>query len=82
MLSPTPDLANKWQLTKLGVDPTAVPPYVLILLGDNEGNCCVYDAAEGYKMVFASSSYEEAKLWLMEDEYERIEGRLQVEEVV
>ena len=82
MLSPTPDLGNKWRFTELWVDSTAVPAYDLILSGDNEGNCCVYDAAEGYKIVFASSISEEAKLWLMEDEYERIEGQLRVEEVV
>ena len=68
------------------VDSTAVPAYDLILSGDNERNCCVYDATEGYKIVFASSSSEEAKLWLLEDEYEQIEEQieeqLRVEEVV
>lgn len=82
MLSPAQDLANNWQFTELWIDPTAIPPYVLILLGDGEGNCCIYDPTESYKIVFASSTYEEAKLWLLEDEYERIEGRLRVEEVV
>ncbi len=82
MLSPAQDLANNWQFTELWIDPTAIPPYVLILLGDSEGNCCIYDPTESYKIAFASSSYEEAKLWLLEDEYERIEGRLRVEEVV
>ena len=81
MLSPVPDLANNWQFTELWVDPTAVPPYVLILLGDSEGNCCVLDPTQNYKIVFSSSSYQEAKLWLLEDEYERVEGRLIVEQV-
>ena len=27
------------------------------------------------------SSYEEAKLWLLEDEYERVEGRVLAEQV-
>ncbi len=82
MLSPAQDLANNWQFAELWIDPTAIPPYVLILLGDSDGNCCIYDPTESYKIVFASSTYEEAKLWLLEDEYERIEGRLRVEEVV
>ena len=66
-------------LTELWVDPTASPPYVLILLGDNSGNSSIYDPAQNYQIVFASSSYEEAKLWLLEDEYERVERRLQME---
>lgn len=81
MLSPAPDLANNWQFTELWVDPTAVPPYVLILLGDSEGKCCVFDPTQNYKIIFSSSSYQEAKLWLLEDEYERVEGRLLVEQV-
>ena len=81
MLSPAPDLANNWQFTELWVDPTAVPAYVLILLGDSDGNCCVYDPNQGYKIVFSSYSYEQAKLWLLEDEYERVEGRMLVEQV-
>jgi hypothetical protein len=36
----------------------------------------VYDPAEGYKVIFTCSSYEEAQLWLLEDEYEPIEGRI------
>jgi hypothetical protein len=36
----------------------------------------VYDPAEQYKVIFASPDYEEAKLWLLEDEYELVRGRL------
>jgi hypothetical protein len=36
----------------------------------------VYDPAEGYKVIFTCSSYEEAQLCLLEDEYEPIEGRI------
>ena len=79
MLFPAPDLANNWEFTELWVDPTAIPPYILVLLADKQGNCCIYDPKERDKLVFASSSYEEAKLWLLEDEYERVEGRLTAE---
>lgn len=81
MSFPVPDLANNWQFTELWVDPTSIPPYVLMLLGDDQGNFCIFDPAEGYKLVFACSCYEEAKMWLLEDEYERVEGRLLVEQV-
>lgn len=52
------------------------PPYLLLLLGNQAGNCCVYDPAERYKVIFTSSTYEEAQNWLLEDEYEPIEERL------
>jgi hypothetical protein len=40
----------------------------------------VYDPAEGYKVIFTNSTYEEAQNWLLEDEYEPIEGRLSAAE--
>ncbi|MGK7903813.1 MAG: hypothetical protein AB4352_20895 [Hormoscilla sp.] len=36
MLSTAPDLGNNWGFTEVWVDPTSVPPYVLMLLGDEE----------------------------------------------
>jgi hypothetical protein len=41
----------------------------------------VYDPAEGYKVIFTSSTYQEAQNWLLEDEYEPIEGRLSASEL-
>lgn len=76
MSSPAQSLADNWEFTELWVDPTASPPYVLILLGDNSGFFCVYDPSQSYQLVFKSDTYEDAKLWLLEDEYERVEGRL------
>jgi hypothetical protein len=80
MLSPVPDLANNWQFSEIWVDSTAIPPYILLLLGDKQGNCSIYDPKENYRLVFACSSYQEAKLWLLEDEYEQIKGRLEIDE--
>jgi hypothetical protein len=51
-----------------------------MLLSDNENTFCIFDPAGGNKIAFACSSYEEAKLWLLEDEYTRVEGRLLVED--
>jgi len=67
---------NNWEFTEVWIDAMLSPPYLLLLLGDSEGNCRIYDPAQGYKIVFSGNSYEEAKLWLLEDEYEPIEGRL------
>ncbi|UBF24525.1 hypothetical protein K9N68_22930 [Kovacikia minuta CCNUW1] len=77
--SPAPDMVKRnWEFTEVWIDPMLSPPYVLVLLGDRTGNCQIFDPAEGYKAVFSSSIYEEAQLWLLEDEYEPIEGRLTV----
>jgi hypothetical protein len=52
------------------------PTYILLLLCDSEGNCQIYDPKQGEKAVFSNNNYEAAKLWLLEDEYELVEGRL------
>ncbi|MGK7884676.1 MAG: hypothetical protein AB4057_08640 [Crocosphaera sp.] len=81
MLSPELDVVNNWILTEIWIDSTAIPPYLLLLLGDDQGNFAIYDPKENYQLVFACSSYEEAKIWLLEDEYERVEGRILIEKV-
>jgi hypothetical protein len=58
------------------------PPYVLLLLADAQGKCQIYDPAKDYSAIFSSEDYETAKLWLLEDEYEPIEGKLLSDEFV
>jgi len=53
----------------------------LVLLCDEHENCSIYDPAQNYQAVFTGSSYQDAKLWLLEDEYERVEGQLKAEKV-
>lgn len=79
MSSPVPNLADNWEFTEVWVDPTASPPYVLILVGNSCGSSCIYDPNQNYQLVFNSDTYEEAKLWLLEDEYEQVQGRLLAE---
>ncbi len=80
--SPALDPAKgNWNFAEVWIDLTLSPPYVLLLLGDSAGSCRVYDPAEGYKVVFTSASYDEAQTWLLEDEYEPIEGRLSASEL-
>ena len=73
----TPDrVKDNWDLAEVWIDAILSPPYILLLLGDRNGNCSIYDPAEGYKVIFTSSSYKEAQLWLLEDEYDLVEGRI------
>ncbi|MFW9257183.1 hypothetical protein [Nostoc sp. CALU 546] len=81
--SPAQDrVKNNWEFTEVWIDPMLSPPYILLLLCDSENNCQVYDPAQSYKVVFSSNDYNTAKLWLLEDEYELIEGRLLAAELV
>ncbi|MCC5644194.1 hypothetical protein LC607_14805 [Nostoc sp. CHAB 5824] len=75
--SPAQDqVKNNWEFTEVWIDPMLSTPYILLLLCNSQDNCQVYDPVQGYKIVFSSNDYNAAKLWLLEDEYEPIEGRL------
>ncbi|MDM8521999.1 hypothetical protein QUF80_01405 [Desulfococcaceae bacterium HSG8] len=68
---------SDWKFTEIWTDSTASPPYVLMLLCDRSGVYHIIDPAESYeRAVFSGTSYEEVRLWLIEDEYEKTEGRL------
>lgn len=82
MSSPVLDpVKSEWNFVEVWIDPMLSPPYVLLLLGDPAGNCRVHDPAENYKVVFSSATYHEAQTWLLEDEYEPVEGRLSASEL-
>ena len=51
------------------------PPYILVVLGYADGTVSVFDPKED-KIVCESDSYEAARLWLLEDEYTRVNGRM------
>jgi hypothetical protein len=75
--SPALDPAkNNWNFLEVWVDPMQSPPYLLMLLGDESGRCQILDPAEQYKLIKRCDSYDQAQLWLLEDEYEPLEGRL------
>lgn len=75
--SPALDLVkDSWNFLEVWVDPMQSPPYLLLLLGDRAGDCYIFDPAEGYRLIKNCTSYQEAQLWLLEDEYEPLEGRL------
>jgi len=73
---------NNWEFIELWVDAIVFPPRILMLVSNKQGNSCIYDPAANYKPIFSSSTYNEAHSWLLEDEYERVDGRLLAEEIV
>lgn len=74
-------VTDEWSFTEVWIDPMQSPPYLLLLLADASGHCRVYDPAECYKSVFSSDNYDDAQNWLLEDEYEPVEGRLDSSEL-
>jgi hypothetical protein len=48
----------------------------LMLMADQTGRCHIFDPAEGYQLVKSCDRYDDAQLWLLEDEFEPLEGRL------
>ena len=69
-------LENEWEFGEIWVDPLISPPYILILVKEKSGKFCVHNPAQNYKVIFASDDYEVAKMWLLEDEYERLNSRI------
>ncbi|UZQ53225.1 hypothetical protein OOK60_11985 [Trichothermofontia sichuanensis B231] len=74
--------ASYWKFFELWADPVFFPPKMLMLVSDQEGTCRILNLAAGYKLVMTHANYQAAQAWLVEDEYERVEGQLLVAEVV
>lgn len=57
-------------------------PYLLIVRPDEKkpGYIIVIDPQEKYKIAYHSESYGDVCQWLGEDEYERIEGRVYIDD--
>ena len=51
-------------------------PYTLIVLQQQGGEVVVLDPKEEYKPIFKAGDYETVKMWLLEDEYTRVDGRM------
>lgn len=83
MLSPALDpVKDEWDFLEIWIDSMQSPPYLLMLMGDRMGVCRICDPVENNKIVLTSQGYEEAQLWLLEDEFEPINGRLSFAEVL
>ncbi len=48
---------------------------------DKNGSCRIFNPASGYKLIVTHPNYEAAQDWLLEDEYERVKGKVLAEDV-
>lgn len=62
------------------VDDGLTPPYVVVVIQHNAKEICVHDPKENDRIIYSSETYEEVKLWLLEDEYIRVTGRMELNE--
>jgi hypothetical protein len=76
------ELAKTWKFLELWVDPVLFPPKILMMVCDQDGTCRIFNPTFNYKLVITHSNYQAAQEWLLEDEYERVEGQLLAEEVM
>lgn len=56
----------------------AVPSWILIVTPDktNPGFVIVSDPQENYRVIHSGQDYEDTRLWLQEDEYSLVDGRV------
>ena len=65
----------EWEFAEIWADTLISPPYILMLVKEKSGIFCIHNPAQNYKVIFSSDNYEAAKMWLLEDEYERLNSR-------
>jgi hypothetical protein len=68
---------DKWFEVWFAEGEDAGPSYLLILKPDpsTPGKAIVIDPQEGYRTIRSGQSYEDMRLWLLEDEFSLVEGR-------
>ena len=70
----------KYDWYEAWADESPTVPYVLLVFPDpdRDGGVIVVDPKEENKVVYQSPDYENAKMWLLEDEYTQILGRVRM----
>jgi hypothetical protein len=64
--------SGRWVAIEIWADTSHRTPYILMLVHRENGVYEIVDPKENYKVVFSHTSYDEAKHWLGEDEFDPI----------
>lgn len=72
-----PILEDHWFEVWFTQGDNLIPTWLLIVIPDleNPGKVLICDPLANNKVVFLADDYEKATDWLVEDEYELVEGR-------
>jgi len=76
MLQQTSKQQPEWEFAEIWVDTLISPPYILMLVKEQSEKFCIHNPAQNYKIIFTSDNYKAAKMWQLEDEYERLNNRI------
>lgn len=66
-------MSNNWY--EVWADEGLPQPYVLIVIPKPSGGIAILDPKED-KVVYDACDYKKAQLWLLEDEYTLVQGRM------
>ena len=85
MLYPAPNPVKQttdWNFLELWVDGMVFPPRILMLVSEKNDQFSIYDPSRNYQPIFTSTTYDQAHSWLLEDDFERVDGRLLSENII
>jgi hypothetical protein len=68
---------SRWY--EVWLDDSLDPPYLLLVEGRGD-HVRILDPKEQNRVVYTASNYQDAKVWLLEDEYVQVRGRVEVED--
>jgi hypothetical protein len=69
-------MINNWKSLELWIDTVPALPKVLMLVGYSDRTDCDVLDITANKIICSHDSYQEAVNWLLEDEFERVKGRV------
>jgi hypothetical protein len=69
-----PKSTAKWY--EVWADDGLPTPYILLVVPAENGGAVIIDPREECRVVYSANDYEAAKLWLLEDEYIQVVGRM------
>lgn len=76
-----PKRSEAWEFLEVWIGPPIDSPVMLVLVSRVSGKVEILDPADAYESRYTSDSYEDAALWLAEDEFRLVRGRVQPEDV-
>lgn len=72
-----PNQPLSWLFVELWIDTGLNPPYVLQLIQQQDGQYHIIDPQENSNVLYTTASYDDARFWLSEDEYQFVGERIE-----
>jgi len=74
-------MVSKGSWFEVWADDGLKPPYLLLVCPDpvETSKVAICDPKDGYRVIHCAENYDSIKLWLLEDEYTLVDGRMYIE---